>query len=104
MEHENCIRMRREQSLRLQEQIKSLKEELRKRFGITKIGLFGSYARNEQKESSDIDILVEFERPIGLELLEAKFFLEDQLNIKVDIGVTLKQSVREEILKEIIYL
>ena len=104
MEYENSVRMRREQSLRLQKQIKSLKEELRKRFGITKIGVFGSYARNEQKESSDIDILVEFERPVGLELLEAKFFLENHLKIEVDIGVILKQSVREGIMKEIIYL
>ncbi len=45
------------------------KDEIWEKYGVIKIGIFGSFARDEQKEVSDVDILVEFEKPIGL-----KFF------------------------------
>jgi predicted nucleotidyltransferase len=43
--------------------LKSHEEEIKKRFGVRRIGLFGSFARGEQKDTSDVDILVEFEEP-----------------------------------------
>ena len=39
--------------------------ELRERYGVKEIGIFGSFVRGEEREDSDIDILVEFEKPIG---------------------------------------
>ena len=42
------------------------KEELNRGYHVKEIGIFGSYIRGEQRETSDVDILVEFERPIGL--------------------------------------
>ncbi len=61
------------------------KAELKNRYGIAKIGIFGSYARNEQIEESDIDILVEFERPIGLDFVALADDLEALLGFKVDL-------------------
>jgi uncharacterized protein len=54
-------------------------------FGVGKIGLFGSYAKGRPDESSDVDILVEFERPIGFRFLELVDYLEAALGRKVDI-------------------
>ncbi|KCZ72783.1 putative nucleotidyltransferase [Candidatus Methanoperedens nitroreducens] len=46
------------------------KEELQQKYKVTEIGLFGSVVRGEQKEISDIDILVDFERPIGWDVVD----------------------------------
>ena len=46
------------------------KEEIREKYGLVILGVFGSYTRGEQKETSDIDILIEIERPIGLKFFE----------------------------------
>ncbi len=61
-----------------EETITTLKKELpylRNFFGIKRIGLFGSFAKGIQREDSDVDIIVEFEKPIGLKFIE----LSDQL-------------------------
>lgn len=71
------------------EEIKNIlreqKNELKERYGVKKIGIFGSFARGEQKEISDVDILVEFERPIGLRFFELADHIEEILGIKVDL-------------------
>jgi predicted nucleotidyltransferase len=54
-------------------------------FGVSKIGLFGSYAKGEPAESSDVDILVELGRPIGFRFLELADYLEKVLGQKVDV-------------------
>lgn len=54
-------------------------------YGVRKIGLFGSYAKGQSGESSDIDILVEFERPIGFRFFELVDDLEQWLGKKVDV-------------------
>jgi uncharacterized protein len=54
-------------------------------YGVKRIGLFGSYARNEPTEASDVDIIVEFERPIGFRFTEFAEFLEHLLGKHVDI-------------------
>jgi predicted nucleotidyltransferase len=54
-------------------------------FGVRKIGLFGSYAKGQPGETSDIDILVEFERPIGFRFLDLVDYLEAVLGRKVDV-------------------
>ncbi|MCX9012190.1 MAG: nucleotidyltransferase family protein [Candidatus Methanoperedens sp.] len=58
-----------------------------KKYGVKKIGLFGSYLRNEQKPTSDIDILVEFEKgKVTFDnYMDLKFFLEDLFKCKVDL-------------------
>lgn len=61
------------------------REELRSRFGVKEIGIFGSLARGEARPESDIDLVVEFERPIGLAFTELAEYLETLLRMKVDV-------------------
>ncbi|VVB92395.1 Nucleotidyltransferase domain protein [uncultured archaeon] len=78
-----------------------------KKFGVKRIGLFGSYLRNEQKPTSDIDILVEFEKgKITFDnYMELKFFLEDLFKIKVDLVMedAIKPDLKPYILGSVKY-
>ena len=71
------------------------------RYGVVVVGVFGSYARGEQRRRSDLDLLADILRPISLfELTGAEIYLGDILGVKVDIVP--KRDVREE-LREIIF-
>jgi uncharacterized protein len=61
------------------------KPELMRRYGLKRLALFGSYAREDQREESDVDILVEIERPIGLGFVELADRLEDALGIRTEV-------------------
>jgi hypothetical protein len=58
---------------------------LEKQYAVSELGLFGSYVRNEQNDQSDIDILVDFKRPIGIEFVDLADLLEKELDLKVDL-------------------
>ncbi len=58
---------------------------LQKKYPISRLALFGSYARNEQQANSDIDIMVEFSKPVGMEFIDLSFELEKMLGTKVDL-------------------
>ena len=76
------------------------KEWIKEKYKVKEIGIFGSYIRGEQKETSDVDILVEFEKPVSLlQIVSFENHLSDVLGIKVD--VVPKKNIRKE-LKEII--
>lgn len=82
------------------------KEEMRLKFGVIRIGLFGSYVRESEKETSDIDIVVEMdERHIFRNFFALEQYLKDHLGKNVDIGIesAIKPIARERIMKEIIY-
>jgi len=89
---------------------KILKENeaiLREKFNVKELGIFGSYVRREQKNKSDVDILVEFHKTIDLfAFIELENFLSDILGIKVDLVMksALKPRIKDRILKEAIYL
>ncbi len=92
---------------KIKDALKTRSYFLKKKFGVKSIRIFGSYARGEQKESSDLDILVEFEEPIDLfGFVELENYLSDLLGIKVDLTVkgALKSRIRDRILKESIKL
>ncbi len=84
------------------------KRELRQRFKVKDIGIFGSYVNNKQRKKSDLDILVEFEEDKETfdNYMELKFFLEELLNIKVDLVIkdALREEIKEDILAEVIYV
>ena len=58
---------------------------LAKEFGVRKIGLFGSFARDAAGEESDVDLVVEFDRPIGFRFMELADHLERLLGRRVDL-------------------
>ena len=71
-----------------EEAVKLLQEKhpyLAAEFGVSKIGLFGSYAKGHSGDASDIDLIVEFEHPIGFRFIELVDYLEDLLGRKVDV-------------------
>lgn len=83
---------------------------LKSAFGVKRIGIFGSFAKGIQKEDSDVDVLIEFERPIGLNFIELAEYIEKVLNKKVNIvtsgglkSIRLKQIARD-IEKTAIYI
>ncbi|MFN3787564.1 nucleotidyltransferase family protein [Sulfurihydrogenibium azorense] len=80
------------------------KEEIRKKYGVIILGLFGSFVRNEQTETSDVDILVEIEKPIGLEYFELWDYLEKLLGCEVDLvrAKLLRNEIKDEILKDVV--
>jgi len=91
--------MRREEILRI---LAAHREEL-KRLGVKSLALFGSVARQESTPCSDVDLLVEFQWPVGFfEFLGLQEYLENLLACKVDLVTpdALKRQMREQILKE----
>ncbi|MBC8382410.1 MAG: nucleotidyltransferase family protein [Candidatus Cloacimonetes bacterium] len=73
------------------------------RYGVTRVGLFGSYVRGEMRDDSDIDILVEIEKDISLlDFVGLKLEIEEVLGRKVDLVEynTIKPLLRDRILKE----
>jgi len=90
---------------RIKEILARNKGKLRRRFKVKDIGVFGSYVRGEQRKKSDVDILVEFEEPVGFfEFIALEDYLEDLLGVKVDLvsKKALKPRIGERILKEVI--
>ncbi len=87
--------------------IRSIKPEIRARYGVQRLGLFGSYARERQRKRSDIDILVAFSRDIDLfDFLDLREYLESKLNSKVDLVMetALKPAIGRHILAEVEYV
>lgn len=73
--------------------------------GVKSLDLFGSVARNEAREDSDVDFFVEFNREVGLfELIKVKLYLQDIIGRSVDIGTldTLRDNLREPVTKDVI--
>lgn len=88
--------------------MKKLKENmplLREQYHVKSLGVFGSYVRGEQKKTSDLDILVEFQEPVGLfKFMELEEFLEKNIGVKVDLvsKKALKPRIGKHILEEVI--
>jgi predicted nucleotidyltransferase len=79
------------------------KEELKEKYKVKEIGIFGSYVRGEQKKTSDVDILVEFVEPVSLlQIVSLENYLSDVLEIKVDVvpKKNIRKELKEFILKE----
>ncbi len=96
--------------MKKEEILKVLKKELpyiRKKYHVKSIGLFGSYAREEARKESDIDILIEFERPIGLfKFMELEEYLSQKLGRKVDLveKEALKERIKPYVMEEVVYV
>jgi len=87
--------------------LKNLKGDLSQKFAVKKIGIFGSVAREEQTERSDIDLLVEFSKPVSLvTFMRLEYYLSDMLGNKVYLVTfdSLKPMIQQNILSEVIYV
>ena len=91
----------------IKRQLQEHKQELRTRYGVITIGVFGSYVRGEQTESSDIDILVELEKPMGLvKFIQLERDISRVLGVNVDLTTkkALKPFIGQRILREVSYV
>jgi predicted nucleotidyltransferase len=90
----------------IKEILKKHKKILKDKYKVKSIAIFGSYARNEQKETSDIDILIDYYEPISLlKLIELENYLSDLLGVKVDLitknsihNPYVKKSIEEDLI------
>jgi len=85
--------------------LKAHKEEFKQKYQVESIGLFGSYARDEAKENSDIDILVEMPSKFDL-YYDFKEYLEDMFKKNVDLGMkkSIRPFIRNSIQEDLIYV
>lgn len=58
---------------------------LKERFGVKRIAIFGSFAKGTPSKDSDVDMLIEFDRPIGIDFFKVIDFLEEKIGRKVDV-------------------
>jgi len=83
------------------------KSVLQERYQVRELGIFGSYVRKEQTETSDVDVLVEFSQtPSLLKFINLENYLTDNLGVKVDLVHKggLKPRIGERVLAEVVYL
>jgi len=86
----------------MKKKVAECRRELKDRFGITSISVFGSYIRGEQTKKSDLDLLAEFDSvPSLMRIIRAEEYLADMLGVKVDLvyGRGLKGGFRKEIME-----
>jgi uncharacterized protein len=91
----------------IEAKLKENKDLLNERFNVKEIGIFGSFVRGEQNETSDLDILVEFEGRVSLfEIVRLERFLSELLGEKVDLVMknSLKPRIGKHILREVVYV
>lgn len=86
--------------------LKTAKSILLKEYPIKHLAIFGSVSRQEENEDSDVDILVEFDRPVGMEFIHLCYELEKILNRKVDLVSRngIKEKYFNEIKEDLIYV
>lgn len=83
-----------------------LKPELQQKYFVNNIGLFGSIVRDDFTEKSDVDIIVDFSKPIGIEFIDLADYIESKLNKKIDLVSRngIKSKYFHQIESEIIYV
>ncbi|OQX81014.1 MAG: nucleotidyltransferase [Candidatus Omnitrophica bacterium 4484_70.1] len=87
--------------------LKEIKAKLQENYFVKQIGIFGSFVRGEEGGGSDLDILVEFYKPIDMfRFIELERLLSEELNIKVDLvsKKALKPFIGRRILEEVVYV
>ena len=91
----------------IKELIQKHKEEFRRQYGLKEIGIFGSYVRGEQGTESDLDLLIELEKPIGfVKFMRLERALSELLEIQVEMVTkkALKPHIGKRILQEVRYV
>lgn len=87
--------------------LRDMRAELREHYHVSSIGIFGSYSRKHQTEQSDLDLVVEFSKPIGMmAFVHLKNLLSDRLAIRVDLVTPdgLHPLIRDQVMHEVVYV
>jgi predicted nucleotidyltransferase len=86
--------------------LQQMKPYLQQQYAVKTLGLFGSFADETYTENSDIDIMIEFEQPVGWRFFTLEKYLEQTFNRKVDLVTVnaLKEQIKPFILKQIRYI
>ncbi|OGU67943.1 MAG: nucleotidyltransferase [Stygiobacter sp. RIFOXYC12_FULL_38_8] len=92
----------------IKEKIEKNKPEIAEKFFVKEIGLFGSYVRNEQTPKSDLDVLVDFYKPIGWDVVDLQDYLQKLLGVKVDLvlkkGLIRNKKLWKLVKQEVLYV
>ena len=91
----------------IKEILQKHKDELKEQYGLKEIGIFGSYVKGEQNEESDLDILIELEKPIGfVKFMKLENSLSRLIGIRVELVTkkALKPYIGQRILQEVEYV
>lgn len=94
------------QTIEIENKLNELKPILADRFNVSRVGYFGSYGSGNQTEKSDLDLLVEFSKPIGWEFFALEKFLEKEFGLRVDLVTkdALKERIKGSILNQVKYI
>jgi len=86
--------------------LKELKPTLKKEYSVKEIGLFGSFSDGTNTEDSDIDLIVELEKPIGWKFFSLELYLENVFNRKIDLVTknSLKAQLKDSILGQVNFI
>ncbi len=100
------IDLRMSELKKIEKILKGNKEYIKKKFYVEKIGVFGSYSKGKETPESDIDILVEFNGPIGWDFIELNEYLELIIGKKVDLVSikALKPQLKDDIINKVVYI
>lgn len=95
-----------ETSQEIESRLKAIKPYLQDEFGVDQIGYFGSFAKGDYHENSDLDVLVSFDRKIGWKFFDLKDYLEATIGRKVDLVTerSLKKQWKQAILQQVKYI
>jgi hypothetical protein len=91
----------------IQHILQTQKPHLAREYGVIELGVFGSYVRGEQRPDSDVDILIELERPPRISLIglvELEYYLSELLGVKADLAIksNLRKRIGRRILSEVV--
>lgn len=95
-----------EQLAEIKQTLTQLKPELSRRFHVQSLGLFGSVVRDDFSPVSDVDIIVDFDRSVGIEFIDLALYIEQRLQKKVDLVSRkgIKEKYFKAIEQEIVYV
>jgi len=91
----------------IKQTLRETKPLLQERYRVTELGIFGSYARGEQTQTSDVDVLIDYDQaPTLFKLVELRDYLAEVIEMKVDVVTKngLKPRIRERVLSEVVYI
>jgi predicted nucleotidyltransferase len=89
------------------DQLRGMRHELNEQYHVRTIGIFGSYSQEHQTEHSDLDLVVEFDQPIGMmAFVHLRDLIADRLKIQVDLVTPdgLHPLIRDRVMHEVVYV